>query len=114
MFARVQAGDLTAKIVGGLGFITVGGIAVCVNSMDFLHTVRQARKEGQERDRRYLQEMQDRRRSVQRVLTGYFDAETPAVEIPREQLQARNCSRHEAALCRVLVAAFCLTCAVGL
>ena len=88
MFARVQAGDLTAKIVGGLGFITVGGIAVCVNSMDFLHTVWQARKEDQERDRRYLQEMQDRRRSVDRLVKSAFFAEPPIVEIPRKAAEA--------------------------
>ena len=88
MFARVQAGDLTAKIVGGLGFITVGGIAVRVNSMDFLHTVRQARKEDQERDRRYLQEMQDRRRSVDRLVKSAFFAEPPIVEIPRKAAEA--------------------------
>ena len=87
MFARVQSGGPIKKIVGGVG-ITVGGFTACVASMDFLRTVQQARKEDQERARKNLQEAEDRRRSVDRLVKSAFFAEPPAVEIPRKAAEA--------------------------
>jgi len=91
MFARVQSGGPIKKIVGGVG-ITVGGFTACVASMDFLHTVQQARKEDQERARKNLQEAEDRRRSVDRLVKSAFFAEPPIVEIPRKAAEAELAS----------------------
>ncbi|CAE7034291.1 unnamed protein product [Symbiodinium sp. CCMP2592] len=88
MFTRVQAGGPIAKAVGGVGIIATGFTA-CVTSMGFLHTVQQARMEDQERARRHLQEAEDRARVTARVIHSSFHAAQPAVEIPREQVQAQ-------------------------
>ena len=118
MFTRVQAGGPIAKAVGGVGIIAAGFTA-CVTSMDFLHTVQQAHMRDQERARRDLQEAEDRDRVTARVIHSQFHAAEPAIEIPREQVQARH-RKCSAAVCFVLNApcarprsAGCWTCMIA-
>ena len=104
MFTRVQAGGSIAKAVGGVG-ITAAGFTACVTSMDVV--------------RRHLQEAQDRARVTARVIHSQFHAAEPAIEIPREQVQARH-RKCSAAVCLVLNApcarpssAGCWTCMIA-
>ena len=90
MFARVQSGGPIVKIVGGVGIIA-SGAAMCFGGATLLLQAGQ-----------YLQEMQDRRRAVDRLVKSTFFAEPPIMEIPRKATEAgsaRACSRQSCLRC---------------